>query len=129
LPFSKTPFKFLFHRNVPCDGNGNTVHSSKYSIKRNYNSEGQIESTHGSNYKLLMQLDPNPSKEQNRWNIDTGMNGNPFQGNYFSFNKKHLEGKLYDMKIGVKKTDPKTKTLTLKPPTKKSKSTTKSEEL
>ena len=54
LPFSKTPFKFLFHRNVPCDGNGNTVHSSKYSIKRNYYSEGQIESTHGSNYKVLM---------------------------------------------------------------------------
>ena len=128
LPFSRTPFKFLFHRNVPCDGNGNTVHSSKYSLKRNYNAT-MIESTHGSNYKQLMQLNSDPKKEINRWNIDTGMNGHPFQGNYFKFNKDHMEGKLYDMIIGLDKSQAKTKTLTLRPAEREAGQKPKSEEL
>lgn len=128
LPFSRTPFKFLFHRNVPCEGNGNTVHSSKYSLKRNYNST-QIESTHGSNYKQLMQLDSNPKREINRWNIDTGMNGHPFQGNYFKFNKDHMEGKLHNMIIGLDRSHAKTKTLTLRPVEREAGKKPKSEEL
>ena len=67
---------------MPAGGNSNTIHSSKYSLKQNYNST-KIESTHGSNYKQLVQLDADPEKEINLWSIDTGMNGNPFQGNYF----------------------------------------------
>ena len=82
LPFSRTSAKVLFHRNVPAGGNANTVHPSKYSLKKNYNAT-EIESTHGSNYKQLIQLNPDPEKEVNLWSIDTGMNGNPFQGNYF----------------------------------------------
>ena len=83
IPFSRTPLKFIFHRNVPADGSGNTVHSSKFGLKKNYNATSSIESNHGSNYKQLIQLDPDPKKEINLFSIDTGMNGNPFQGNYF----------------------------------------------
>ena len=82
LPFSRTPLRFLFHRNVPTGGNANTMHSSKYSLKKNYNATS-FESSQSSNYKQIIQLDPDPKKERNLWSIETGMNGNPFQGNYF----------------------------------------------
>ena len=104
---------------MPADGSGNTVHSSKYSLKKNYNTTS-IESTHGSNYKQLMQLNSDPKKEKNLWNFDTGMNGNPFQGNYFTFNKKHLAGELFEMKIGRQLEGTNTKTLTLIPENKRS---------
>jgi hypothetical protein len=127
LPLSKTPLKFLFHRNVPSQGNQNTVNLSKFSYKKNYDSVKTIESSNAANYKSVVQLDPDEGKQLNLISIDTGMNGNPFQGNYFSFNKDHLEGKLMTVKTGKDVDSLKTKKLVLKPAKQEERSTKQDE--
>ena len=115
LPLSMTPLKFLFHRNVPSKGNSNTANVSKFSWKKNFDSIKTIESNHAANLKTVIQLHPVESKQLNQMNIDTGMNGNPFQGSYFNFNKSFLEGDLMTVVTGKDVDSLKTRSLVLRP--------------
>ena len=123
-----TPLKFLFHRNVPSMGNQNTANVSKFSWKKNFDSVKTIESNHAANLKTVIQLDPDESKQLNQMSIDTGMNGNPFQGSYFNFNKAFLEGDLMTVVTGKDVDSLKTKSLVLRPPS-QDKATSKQDEL
>jgi len=99
LPWSKTPLKFFFHRDVPYSGNGNTPNVSGVKFRRNRQNI-VFESTHVAAYKMIVNFDADAQKDTNLYSIDTGMNGNPFQGHYFDMNTNHIYGKLYKMKIG-----------------------------
>ena len=59
-----------------------------------------FESKHVAAYKMVVMFDKDPTKDVNMYSIDTGMNGNPFQGHYFDMNNDHIHGRLYQMKIG-----------------------------
>ena len=50
LPFSKTPLKFLYHREVPSGGNDNTVNISQFFKSKNYD-KTIMSSTEGPNLK------------------------------------------------------------------------------
>lgn len=88
-PWSLTPFKPFWHREVPVGGNSNTPCVSKYSLARIAENK-IIKSTHTANYKQVVDF----GTDQNLMSIDTGMSGNVFSGNYFTMNKAHLAGKL-----------------------------------
>lgn len=53
LPWSKTPFKFIFHRTVSVPGNDNTPHVSKTSARKNADNT-VIESTASPGLKMLI---------------------------------------------------------------------------
>lgn len=56
IPWSRTPLKFIFHREIPTFGNMNTPHVSKYGFKRASETR-RFKSTHVAAYKHLVQLD------------------------------------------------------------------------
>ena len=85
MPWSSTPLKFLFHRQIYSGGNGNTPNVSKYQNYDNYNS-AVLSSNHAAGYKQLIQFDKDPRKEVNLFSLDTGMNESPFSGHYFDMN-------------------------------------------
>jgi hypothetical protein len=53
LPWSKTLFKFLFHREVPTFGNSNTPHVSKVSYRQAMD-KMLFKSTHVAGYKQII---------------------------------------------------------------------------
>ena len=53
LPWSKTPLKYLYHRDVPWGGNENTVNVSIYFRSKSYE-KPIISSVAGSNYKQII---------------------------------------------------------------------------
>ena len=95
-PWSLTPLKFLWHRKVPTAGNGHTVHVAKYSIAAAVETK-LFNAKHAANYKQVIEIGPNANK--GLYSIDTGNNGNVFQGHYFTMNSDHLQGKLQTMKV------------------------------
>jgi len=76
-PWSKTPLKFLFHREVPTPGNFNTPNVAKTSTIRAFQEE-RFTSHHTANLKLLFQLAKDPADEVNQISIDTANGGNLF---------------------------------------------------
>ena len=83
LPWSKTALKFFFHREVPYAGNNNTPNVSGTKIRANRKNV-VFQSTHVAAFKMVVHFDKNDyRKDVNLYSIDTGMNGHPFQGNYF----------------------------------------------
>ena len=96
-PWSLTPLKFLYHRSVPTFGNGHTPHVSKYSIKDAIDTK-MFNSKHAANYKQIVALGDTPEETKGLFSIDTGNNGNIFQGHYFTMNNDHLQGNLQTMK-------------------------------
>lgn len=93
IPWSKTPLKYLFHREVPTFGNTNTPHVSKISY-RTASENMRFVSTHVAGYKQIIEHADTAHKGTNLFSIDTGTNGNIFAGNYFNMNKDHLSGNL-----------------------------------
>ena len=92
--------RFFFHREVPYGGNNNCVNVSGIKIRSNKDSI-VFNSIHVAAYKMVVNFDKSDaSKDTNLWSIDTGMNGNPFQGHYFDMNNDHIYGRLSQMKIG-----------------------------
>jgi len=89
--------KYLFHKTSPVGGNDNTVCVAHLKVSDNKDSP-VIVSTAAANLKMLISLAKEPKDDQSLISIDTGMNGNPFQGNYFDLNKDHLEGRLKPLK-------------------------------
>ena len=57
-----------------------------------------LSGTASANYKMVIQHAKDPKDDVSLFNIDTGINGNPFQGNYFNLNRGHLDGHLLPMK-------------------------------
>jgi len=98
-PWSNTPLKFLFHRELPSSGNINTPNVSKCSIKK-ASETGKFVGTNSGNFKMLIQMDKDASKEINQYSIDTGNGSNILQPHYFTMNRDHLDGKLTKMIIG-----------------------------
>lgn len=101
LPWSKTPLRFLFHREVQTGGNNNSLNVAGckfYSNKDNI----VFNSKHVAAYKMVVNFDPEGKwkKDVNLYSIDTGMNGHPLQGHYFDMNNDHVYGRLSKMKIG-----------------------------
>ena len=100
LPWSKTPLKFFFHREVPFGGNNNTPNVSGCKLFNNRNNI-VFNSKHVANFKMVVNFDPkDPTRDVNLYSIDTGMNGHPLQGHYFDMNNDHIYGRLREMKIG-----------------------------
>jgi hypothetical protein len=99
LPWSKTPLKFLFHREISTFGNTNTPHVSKISYKKAFES-GKFTSSHVAGFKTIIQQGTTADSAVNLYSIDTGNDGNLFAGNYFSMNENHLGGKLHTMYFG-----------------------------
>jgi hypothetical protein len=99
LPWSRTPLKLIFHREVPTFGNSNTPHVSKISYGKSIETM-RFSSSHVAGYKMIIAHEETAKKGVNLYSIDTGVNGNLFAGNYFNMNKNHLAGKLAPMLIG-----------------------------
>ena len=101
LPWSKTPLRFFFHREVPFGGNNNSVNVSGTKLRTNRNNT-VFQSTHVAAFKMVINFDAegDEAKDVNLMSIDTGMNGHPFQGHYFDMNNDHIYGRLPTMKIG-----------------------------
>ena len=60
-----------------------------------------LESVHVAAFKMVVNFDESDeTKDTSLYMIDTGMNGNPFQGHYFDLNQDHIDGKLRKMRIG-----------------------------
>ena len=95
LPWSKTPLAFLFHRTVPMSGNNNSLNVSGVKMLKNRNNV-VFEAIHVASYKMVVSFvdKENPKRDFNLYSIDTGMNGNPFQGHYFDMNNDHIYGRL-----------------------------------
>lgn len=55
MPWSLSPFKFLFHKEVPIGGNGNTVKVSKYSDSKVQQLKA-FKATHTPNYKQVVSV-------------------------------------------------------------------------
>ena len=116
MPWSKTPLRFFFHREVQTGGNNNSLNVA--GCKFRTNSENIVfSSIHVAAFKMVVNFDPvDSTKDVNMYSIDTGMNGNPFQMNYFDMNNDHVYGRLRKMKIGEKQLGgTPTNTLVLKP--------------
>jgi len=97
-----TKLRYLFHREVPTGGNGNTINLSKYSMT-DIQENKKLKSTHVSNYKQIIEFAQNPKDDHNLMSIDTGMSGNYFAGHYFTMNADHLTGKLQPIETSFKK--------------------------
>lgn len=95
-PWSRTPLKPFFHREVPTPGNMNTPNVSKARTKVAAE-EGRFTGRHTANLKMLVQLSNNSTEEINEYSIDTGTGANIFQPHYFDMNRDHLDGKLQTM--------------------------------
>lgn len=76
-PWSNTPLRLLFHREVPSPGNVNTPNVSKASIKRASETMRWI-GTNTGNFKMLISMSKNPAEEVNQYSLDTGNGGNIF---------------------------------------------------
>lgn len=96
MPWSKTPLRLLFHREVPIGGNSNTPNVSKYSIKRAHETNKFI-GVHSANYKQIIDMS---TEREGKYSIDTGNDANIFSPHYFTMNKDHLSGKLQSMLVG-----------------------------
>lgn len=98
-PWSKTPLKFIFHREIPTGGNTQTPNVAKTSTNR-ASQENYFTTTHTGNLKMLVALAKKSEDEVNLISIDTGNGGNIFQPHYFDMNRNHLDGKLAKLIIG-----------------------------
>jgi len=49
---------------------------------------------HAANYKQIIAFGDTPQQTKGYFSIDTGNNGNIFQGHYFTMNTDHLKGNL-----------------------------------
>lgn len=115
LPWSKTPLRFFFHREVPSGGNNNSLNVAGCKFSKNRQNT-VFSSIHVAAYKMVVNFDAkDPRKDVNLYSIDTGMGGHPFQGHYFDMNSDHLYGRLRQMKIGQQLEGTKTNTLVLLP--------------
>lgn len=110
-PWSRTPLKLLFHREVPRAGNSNTPNVAKFSILRS-TKEGVFKSVHSANFKHIVDLS---TEREGLYSVDTGNDGNIFSGHYFTMNKDHINGRLQTMKIGQELQNIKTNTLIIHP--------------
>jgi len=84
VPWSFTPFRWLFHRETSVGGNENTNAVSKYHMSR-VEEEGIFKSTHSPAYKQIVDL----GTDLTLMSIDTGVSGNIFGGHYFDMNYRH----------------------------------------
>ena len=101
-PWSMTPLKFIWHREVPTGGNGNTPSVSKYQLSRVLKDK-VFKSTHTANFKMVVMYGDDSTPEVNLMSIDTGMGGNIFGGHYFNMNYGHLHGELLHIETNLKK--------------------------
>jgi len=100
MPWSKTPLRFFFHREVQTGGNNNSLNVAGCKFRTNKDNT-VFNSVHVAAYKMVVNFDKEDSKRDvNLYSIDTGQNGHPFQGHYFDMNNDHVYGRLSKMKIG-----------------------------
>lgn len=99
VPWSLSPFKFLFHKEVPIGGNGNTIKVSKYSLAK-VKANKAFKSFHTPNYKQVISLAEDPHDQVIMYSHDGGQSGNLFAGHYFDFNHVHSDGTLLRAVVG-----------------------------
>lgn len=93
LPWSETPLKPIWHREVPVGGNMNTPSVSK-TVSSRIPETKIFRATHAANFKMVVEYGGNSIEPIQLASLDTGMNGNLLAGHYFDMNKPHIEGKL-----------------------------------
>ena len=123
MPWSKTPLKHFFHREVSTAGNSHTPNVSKANLDLK---ENRFVSTHAANFKMLVSLEASdshltPSPKNNLYSIDTGDGSNIFNKHYFDMNEDHLNGNLKPMYMREHISEVNTETLTLNPISNKNK--------
>lgn len=84
MPWSLTPLKFLFHREMAVGGNGNTIKVSKYALRR-VDTQKRFKSTHTPNYKQVISHSDDPFEQVMVYSHDGGQSGNIFAGHYFDY--------------------------------------------
>lgn len=100
MPWSKTPLKPLFHRDVPTPGATNSPNVSKLSYSRAMK-DMKFRSNHVAGLKIIVAHSEEGAKRStNLFSCDTGINGSVFSPHYFNMNQPHLDGELFDMLIG-----------------------------
>lgn len=127
LPWSKIPgpLKWFFHRSVPAEGNAGTVSMTK--VRDADWDNVNLQAMASANLKMISSIAKDPKDDKTFISIDTGMNGNPFQGHYFDMNEKHAKGELLPLKWTKEKLEgTPVNTLTLKPKSQLGKSTAQS---
>ena len=92
-----TPLKPLFHRQFNTEGNINTPNIARHAFSKNVDTV-MFHSTIAATYKHIIQFSDDAKEEVSLYSIDTGLNENPFQGNYFDMNEAHRSGNLHNMK-------------------------------
>lgn len=112
LPWSMTPLKFLFQRDVPVGGNTQTPSVSNIKHLKASKS-GFYESTHTANLKQVISFGENLEDDISLYSVDTGNDGNLFAGHYFDMNDDHIAGRLHPMYFGDRLNEVSTRTLTL----------------
>lgn len=92
-PWSLTPLKPIWHREVPAGGNSHTASVSRY-LLANLNKGKIFKAVHTANFKQVIKFNPEGVDDVNLMTIDTGASGNLFGAHYFSMNADHMKGKL-----------------------------------
>jgi acyl-homoserine lactone acylase PvdQ len=88
MPWSLTGLKFLFHKETPIGGNGNTIKVSKYSDSK-VKANKAFKATHTPNYKQVISFSEDSHETIMYYSHDGGQSGNLFAGHYFDFNHIH----------------------------------------
>lgn len=89
LPFSYTPFSFLYHRSVYGSGNQRTINYAKYQQTRK-----GFPATASANLRMVMDMSPNAPSF---YVLDTGVSENPFSYYYDDQMKYHVAGRYLEM--------------------------------
>lgn len=92
-PWSLTPLKAIWHREVPAGGNYHTASVSRYLLSR-LEKDKIFKAQQTANYKQVIEFSAPGADDVNLMAIDTGMSGNLFGGRYFSMNADHMKGNL-----------------------------------
>ena len=94
LPWSLTSLKPFFHKETPAVGNKNTPNVSRHPVGKNIDNI-VFHASNGATYKHIIGFDSDPANEVSLYSIDTGLNENPLQGNYFDMNERHYSNNLF----------------------------------
>jgi hypothetical protein len=71
IPFSMSPLKFIYHREVSTSGNTNTVKVSHYSLLE-YDQSHKFKAIASPNYKQVVQFADNEIDSKMFYSHDTG---------------------------------------------------------
>jgi hypothetical protein len=92
IPFTRTPLRVIFDKEVPVPGNMNTVNVAAFLMSK-FPEKGKFVATHSANLKIMSNMNRTVL-----YSLDTGVSEYIFSGHYFDMNSRHLSNNLYKSK-------------------------------